>query len=81
MHKSVAKVNDPYLESSVHYQVVGLDTMQPHIVEVEPNEPGSFSTLQAAKDHTMKILKERIGQGLESIDRIRRVGVDIPRLM
>lgn len=81
MRKIVAKVDDPYRESGVHYLVVNLDTMQPDIVEVQPGTPGSFATLQAAKDHAMTELKKRIGEGLESVNRIRNIGIDIQRLM
>jgi hypothetical protein len=81
MRRPVARVEDPYVETEVHYLVTGEDTMSPDIVEVEKGTPGSFHTLQEAKSHAMRLLRERIEEGMASLARIRAVGVEIRRLM
>ena len=79
--KPVARVEDPYRETDVHYLVIDADTMSPDIIEVEKGTPGSFPTLQEAKDVAMETLKRRIEEGMDSLGRLRGIGVTIPRLM
>jgi hypothetical protein len=81
MSRPVARVQDPYAETDVHYLVTGAETMSPDIVEVEKGTPGSFRTLQDAKTHTMRLLRDRIEEGMDSLDRVRAIGVEIRRLM
>lgn len=81
MSKPVSRVDDPYREGDVHYLVVGIDTMSPDIVEVAKGTAGSFRTLQDAKSHVMRTLRERIAEGMESLDRVRAIGVEIRSLM
>jgi hypothetical protein len=81
MHNPVSKVSNPYVETSVHYLVMDIDTMKPDIVEVEKHTPGSFPTLQEAKTLVMQVLRERIAEGTESLQRIRTIGIEIPQLM
>jgi pyridoxal/pyridoxine/pyridoxamine kinase len=81
MHQPVRKVADPYAETDVHYLVVGADSLQPNIVEVEKGTRESFRTLQEAKNHAMRLLRERIEEATDSLSRIRGIGVEIPRLM
>jgi len=80
-NKPVSRVDNPYTESDVHYMVVALDTMKPNIIEVEKDTPGSFKTLQEAKSYIMRELRDRIAEGMGSLDRIRQIGVEIKRLM
>jgi hypothetical protein len=77
----VRQVIDPCKESEVDYLVVDIATMKPDIVEVDKGTPGSYPTLQEAKSHVMQVLRERIAEGMESLDRIRAVGVKIERLL
>jgi hypothetical protein len=77
----VRQVIDPSKESQVDYLVVDIATMKPDIVEVDKGTPGSYSTLQEAKSHVMQVLRERIAEGMASLDRIRAVGVKIERLL
>ncbi|MEY4575891.1 MAG: hypothetical protein RL701_594 [Pseudomonadota bacterium] len=81
MTQPVRKVVDPYAETEVHYLVIGLDTMQPDIVEVEKGTPDSFRTLQDAKGFVMRALRERIQQATDSLARIRGIGIEIQRMM
>jgi len=81
MSAPVRRVEDPYRETDVAYQVINGDTMHPDIVEVEKHTPGSFATLQEAKSAVMEALRERIEEGMTSLDRIRRVGVELPRFL
>ena len=81
MRKPISRVEDPYRETDFHYLVVDGDTMTPDIVEVEKGHPGSFSTLQEAKTHAMGLVRQRIADGMESLDRLRAIGVEIRRLM
>jgi hypothetical protein len=77
----VTRVENPYRESDVDYLVIDADSMSPDIVEVEKGTPGSFPTLQEAKDVAMETLKRRIEEGMESLGRLRGIGITIPRLM
>ena len=61
--------------------MIALDTMTPNIIEVEKDTPGSFKTLQEDKSYIMRELRDRIAEGMESLDRIRQIGVEIKRLM
>jgi hypothetical protein len=79
--RPVSKVENPYRETDVHYLVVEGETMSPDIVEVEKGTPGSYPTLQEAKDVAMESLKRRIEEGMESLGRLRGIGITIPRLM
>jgi hypothetical protein len=81
MHQPVRQVADPYAETDVHYLVVGADGTTPNIVEVEKGTPNSFRTLQDAKSHAMKLLRDRIDEATKSLARIRAIGIEIPRLM
>lgn len=81
MSRPVAQVVDPSNESDVGYQVVGIETMRPDIVEVAKGTPGSYRTLQEAKATVMQVLRERIVEGMESLDRVRAIGVKIERLL
>jgi len=81
MGAPVRKVTDPYAETDVSYLVVDGDTMHPDIVEVGKGTPGSFRTLQEAKSSIMEALRARIEEGTESLARIRKLGVDLPRLL
>lgn len=81
MTSPVRKVADPYVETDVHYLVVGLDSLSPDIVEVEKGTPESFRTLQEAKSHAMQVLRDRIDEASRSLTPIRSIGIDIPRLM
>jgi hypothetical protein len=81
MRQPVSRVVDPYVESSVHYLVVDIETMQPDIVEVDKHTPGSFRTLQEAKSFVMQVLRDRIDEGTESLQRVRTIGIEIARLM
>lgn len=79
--RPVTRVENPYRESDVDYLVIDADSMSPDIVEVEKGTPGSFPTLQEAKDVAMETLKRRIEEGMESLGRLRGIGITIPRLM
>jgi hypothetical protein len=81
MSAPVRKVEDPYQESDVGYLIVDGDTVHPDIVEVEKGTSGSYRTLQEAKSVVMEALRARIEEGTTSLDRIRRIGVTLPRLM
>ena len=81
MHRPVSRVENPYSEGNCHYLVVDGDTMSPNIVEVEKGSAGSFATLQEAKSHAMALVRERIAEGMASLDRLRAIGVEIRRLM
>ena len=81
MTRPLRKVADPYVETDVHYLVTGSETMSPDIIEVTPGTSGSFRTLQDAKSHAMGLLRDRIEEGMQSLDRIRGIGVDIKPLM
>ena len=81
MSLPIAQVKDPSQEGDVHYLIVGLETMKPDIVEVEKGAPGSYRTLQEAKSQVMRVLRERIAEGMESLDRVRAIGVQIQRLL
>ena len=81
MSRPVAPVVDPSKESEVDYLVVGAETMSPDIVEVDKGTPGSYRTLQEAKSHVMQRLRERIAEGMESLDRVRAIGIKIERLL
>ena len=81
MSAPVRKVIDPYRETDVSYLIVDGETMHPDIVEVDKGTAGSFRTLQEAKSAIMEALRARIEDGTESLARIRRIGVDLPRLL
>jgi hypothetical protein len=81
MSRPVGQVADPSKETGVHYLVVGMDTMKPDIVEVDKDTPGGYRTLQEAKSHVMRVLRERIAEGMESLDRVRAIGIKIERLL
>lgn len=72
---------NPYADSDVNYAVLNADTMTPDIVEVDKGTPGSFPTLQQAKSYAMWLVRERIVEGTKSLDRLRAIGVEIPRHM
>jgi len=74
-------VVDPNQETEVHYLGVDVETMSPDIVEVDRGTPGSYRTLQEAKTHAMGVLRERIAEGMASLDRVRAIGVKIERLL
>lgn len=77
----IVGTRDPYAETDVNYAVVDTDSMSPNIVEVDKGTPGSFATLQQAKSHAMQLVRDRIAEGTKSLDRLRAIGVDIPRHM
>ena len=79
--RPIVGTRDPYAETNVSYAVVNTDSMSPDIVEVDKGTPGSFSTLQQAKSHAMQLVRDRIAEGSKSLDRLRAIGVDIPRHM
>ena len=79
--KPVSKVEDPYKETDVNYLIVDSDTMKPDIVEVDKGTPGSYATLQEAKSAVMSALREKIAEGMESLDSVRQIGIEIKRLM
>ena len=81
MSRPVGQVADPSKETDVDYLVTGSDTMKPDIVEVDKGTPGGYRTLQEAKSQVMRILRERIAEGMESLDRVRAIGVKIERLL
>ena len=81
MSRPVGQVADPASETSVDYLVVGIDTMSPDIVEVDKGTPGGHRTLQEAKNRVMRVLRERIAEGMASLDRVRAIGVKIERLL
>ena len=81
MSRPVGQVADPSQETAVDYLIVALDTMKPDIVEVDKGTPGGYRTLQEAKSVVMQILRERIAEGMESLDRVRAIGVKIDRLL
>lgn len=81
MSRPVALVSNPSQEGDVDYLVVGLESMKPDIVEVDKGTPGSYRTLQEAKTHVMRMLRERIAEGMESLDRVRAIGVEIKRML
>lgn len=81
MSAPVRKVTDPYRETDVGYLIVDGETMHPDIVEVAKGTPESFRTLQEAKSAIMEALRARIEEGTESLARIRRIGVDLPRIL
>lgn len=72
---------DPYAESDVGYVVIDAESMTPDIVEVDKGTPGSFPTLQKAKTHAMGLVRDRMAEGAKSLDRLRAIGVDMPRHM
>lgn len=79
--KPIIGNRDPYAETDVNYAVVDTDSMTPDLVEVDKGTPGSFSTLQQAKSHAMQLVRDRIAEGTKSLDRLRAIGVEIPRHM
>ena len=81
MSRPVGQIADPARETDVDYLVTGIDTMKPDIVEVDKGTPGGYRTLHEAKSHVMRILRERIAEGMESLDRVRAIGVKIERLL
>ena len=81
MRRPVQQVVDPSKESGVDYLVVNIETMSPDIVEVDKGTPGSYPTLQEAKTLVMGVLRERIAEGMSSLDRVRAIGVKIERLL
>ncbi len=81
MSRPVQQVADPSTESAVDYLVVNIETMSPDIVEVDKGTPGSYRTLQEAKTHVMGVLRERIAEGMASLDRVRAIGIKIERLL
>lgn len=79
--RPVVGSRDPYAESDVGYLVVDADSMTPDIVEVDKGTLGAFPTLQKAKSHAMGLVRERMAEGSESLDRLRAIGVEMPRHM
>ena len=78
--RPVTGVRDPRAESDVAYLVVDADTLRPDIREVRKGTTGSFPTLQEAKGHAMAGLREQIDVALASLERLRFLGVEPPRL-
>jgi hypothetical protein len=81
MAAPVRKVDNPYQETDVGYLIVDGESMHPDIVEVAKGTPDSYPTLQEAKSAVMEALRDRIDEAMKSLERIRRVGIDLPRLM
>ena len=79
--RRITGTRDPYAKGEAAYIVVGIDTMQPDIREVDAGTEGSFETLQEAKTYAMRVLRKRISEGMDSLARVRQIGVEIERLM
>lgn len=79
--RPIVGTRDPYAESDTAYLVVDAETMTPNIVEVDKGTPGAFPTLQKAKSHAMELVRERMAEGSKSLDRLRAIGVEMPRHM
>ncbi len=72
----VRTVHDPYMETDVDYLVIALDPCQPVIREVPKATPGAHATLADAKEAARQVLQATIAQAQESLQALRRVGIE-----